>query len=141
MRVGWELILVPLIAMVVAVLASIFRGAEEARRRQNQRPGGEPRRERSRSDGSGIDQFLEEIRRRQAARQTQREMRRPPIEPGPEAAVEERPMPGGGDLSSTWGTAGRAIASSPRRNSGMRAMTSRDRLTFSASLALMHSQE
>src|SRR5438309_8634627 len=93
MRVGWELILVPLIAMVVAVLASIFRGAEEARRRQNQRPGGEPRRERSRSDGSGIDQFLEEIRRRQAARQTQREMRRPPIEPGPEAAVEERPMP------------------------------------------------
>jgi hypothetical protein len=82
---GWEVILVPLIALAVAILASIFRGAEEVKRRQQQRGGGGPdsRSERARPEGSGIDQFLEEIRRRQAARQAPRETRRPGEEPPP----------------------------------------------------------
>lgn len=96
----WEVLLVPLIAMVVAILASVFRGAEEAKRRNNnqrQGTGPESQRERPRTDSSGIDQFLEEIRRRQAERQdsartTQREMRKPRQAP-PTAPAEERPMP------------------------------------------------
>ena len=95
----WEVILVPLIAMIVAILASVFRGAEEAKRRNNRRSGSDPdaRRGRPRSDSSGIDQFLEEIRRRQAARQesgrtAQRETPSP-REEVPSPPVEEQPPP------------------------------------------------
>ena len=90
----WEVILVPLIAMIVAVLASIFRGAEEAKRRNNQRrgAGSEPRRERPRTDSNGIDQFLEEIRRRQAARQesSRSRQREPREELSAPVVIEER---------------------------------------------------
>jgi len=87
--------------MIVAILASVFRGAEEAKRRNNQRSGGGPdsRRERPpRSESSGIDQFLEEIRRRQAARQesaraSQRESRSPPDEETPPPLIAEAPPP------------------------------------------------
>jgi hypothetical protein len=93
----WEVILVPLIAMIVAVLASIFRGAEEAKRRNNQRrgAGSEPRRERPRTDSSGIDQFLEEIRRRQATRQesARTRQREPREEATAPVLVEERRPP------------------------------------------------
>ena len=96
---GWWF--VPLIAIVVAVLASVFRGAEEAKRRANQRErgSGDPRRERPQSEASGIDQFLEEIRRRQAARQgsspssqveTQRPRESPPAPP-PVVRIEPPP--------------------------------------------------
>jgi hypothetical protein len=96
----WELLFIPLIAMIVAVLASVFRGAEEVRRRNNQRRAGGPEsgRERQRPDSGGIDQFLEEIRRRQAARQdsartSQREMRTPREEPSPVPTPVEAPPP------------------------------------------------
>jgi hypothetical protein len=97
----WEIIIVPVIALVVAVLASIFRGAEEAKRRGGARPGSEPRRDRPRSESGGIDQFLEEIRRRQAARQesardAERETRKPLVEPivaQPARPVEAPRMP------------------------------------------------
>ena len=96
---GWWF--VPLIAIVVAVLASVFRGAEEAKRRANQRErgGGEPRRDRPQSETSGIDQFLEEIRRRQAARQgssqsSQVETQRPrEFPPAPPPVVRVEPPP------------------------------------------------
>ena len=96
----WKLLLIPVIAMIVAVLASIFRGAEEMRRRNNQRPGSgsAPRREGPVGDSNGLDQFLEEIRRRQAARQesarsAQRETRRPREGPTPVLTPVDMPPP------------------------------------------------
>jgi len=57
----WHLIAVIVVPVIVGILASLFRGKEAANPRNPARPGTDPRRDRARSDSSGIDQFLEEL--------------------------------------------------------------------------------
>ncbi len=91
----WEIFLIPAIATIVAIVASIIRGIEEAKQREAQIRRNGTRRERERPEPSGMDQFLEEIRRRQASRQeearaAQRAMRKSRERP---ESPEETPAP------------------------------------------------
>ena len=90
----WDIIiLIPIIALAVLILASVFRGEADKRRiRQASAPEDEsPAPSRPPEDRAGIDRFLQEIQARQRAREAERPapilVTVPPAEPtAPETA-------------------------------------------------------
>ncbi|HXG12966.1 MAG TPA: hypothetical protein VNK04_24625, partial [Gemmataceae bacterium] len=94
---GWEIWLVPLIAMAVWILGSLLRGGLEERQRDNlprPGPGGGPEGGRPSRPVSDLERFLEEVHRRRqaAAEKRERESPREPPSSSPER-VESRPRP------------------------------------------------
>jgi hypothetical protein len=84
----WEILIIPLIALGVWVLGTVFRGAEDERqkalRQQPRRPGGP--RPPQRRPATDLDRFLEEARRR-------REAAARPAPPPPPVARPPEPRP------------------------------------------------
>ncbi len=84
---GWEVLLIPLIALGLWIVSAIFRGAAGAAK--NERPGqvGQQEAQRAlRRPASDLDRFLEETRRRKAAQA-------PPAAPATAEPVAARPQP------------------------------------------------
>jgi hypothetical protein len=87
----WEILVIPLIAVGVWVLGTIFRGAEDERQKaamRQRRPGGPAGPRPQRRPVTDLDRFLEEARRRReaAARPA------PPPRPPEPRAPERRPL-------------------------------------------------
>ena len=90
----WELLIIPLIAVGVWVLGTVFRGAEDERQKalRQRRPGGP--RPPQRRPATDLDRFLEEARRRREAAARPAPPPRPAVEPRPAEprAPERRPL-------------------------------------------------
>ena len=82
----WEILIIPLIALGVWILGTVFKGEEERARGQGRRPG--PGEGRPRRPVTDLDRFLEEARRRREG-----EKRPVPEQRPPARSVIARPSP------------------------------------------------
>lgn len=77
----WEILIIPLIALGVWILGTLFKGEDERNKRGARGPGGSVRRAPSRRPVTDLDRFLEESRRRREAEERERVLPVPPPRP------------------------------------------------------------
>jgi hypothetical protein len=84
----WEILIIPLIALGVWLLGTLFKDENEAAKRAPRRPGSPPGRGPARRPVTDLDRFLEEARRRREAE----ERRKVPPAPPPRPATTRAPL-------------------------------------------------
>jgi len=94
---GWEIWIIPIIAVAVWILSSLFRNPEQneragQRNRQSDQDR-EARRSRSGSGGTDLDKFLQEIQRRRSSSSQQEQRSSPSPQAQPERPTEQRSSP------------------------------------------------
>lgn len=77
----WEILIIPLIALGVWILGTLFKGEEERNKRGARGPGGSVRRGPTRRPVTDLDRFLEESRRRRETEERERTLPVPPPRP------------------------------------------------------------
>src|SRR6516164_3785374 len=77
----WEILIIPLIALGVWILGTLFKGEDERNKRGARGPGGSVRRAPPRRPVTDLDRFLEESRRRREAEERERALPVPPPRP------------------------------------------------------------
>src|SRR5579871_1165062 len=90
----WEILIVPLIALGLWVLSTIFKGSEDDRAKKGQRRPGTPSgRSPARRPVTDLDRFLEEARRRREAEERPQPPPPPPRPPVARPPLRDRPTP------------------------------------------------
>ncbi len=74
----WEILIIPLIALGVWILGTLFKGEEERLKKNARRPGAPPRRT-PRRPVTDLDRFLEEARLRREAEEKRKASPPPPL--------------------------------------------------------------
>lgn len=77
----WEILIIPLIALGVWILGTLFKGEDERNKRGARGPGGSVRRAPPRRPVTDLDRFLEESRRRREAEERERVLPAPQPRP------------------------------------------------------------
>jgi hypothetical protein len=85
----WEILIVPLIALGVWILGTLFRSEDEKIKKGPRRPGSSAPRTSGRRPVTNLEQFLEEARRRREAEE--RAKAPPPPPPPARSPLRERP--------------------------------------------------
>jgi hypothetical protein len=83
----WEILIIPLIALGVWILGTLFKGEDERNKKTGRRPGGSLGRPAPQRPVTDLDRFLEEARRRREAEERQR-----PAPPPPRPTVSRPPL-------------------------------------------------
>jgi hypothetical protein len=84
----WEILIIPLIALVVWLLGTLFKGENDPAKRGTRRPGSPSGRVPARRPVTDLDRFLEEARRRRESE----ERRKAPAAPPPRTAPTRVPL-------------------------------------------------
>jgi hypothetical protein len=84
----WEILIIPLIALGVWILGTLFKGEDERLKKNVRRPNGPPRRPPPRRPVTDLDRFLEEARLRREAE----ERRKAPPPPPPRPSISRPPL-------------------------------------------------
>jgi hypothetical protein len=88
----WEVLIIPLIALGVWLLGTLFKNENEVAKRGPRRPGSPPGRGPARRPVTDLDRFLEEARRRRESEERRKVPPAPPSRPAPtRAPLSERP--------------------------------------------------
>src|SRR5947209_3848958 len=109
----WEILIIPLIALGVWILGTLFRGVEDERQRNRpRRPGEGGSRVPPRRSGTDLERFLEESRRRREAAERAPASEEPFFLPSPPlpAARERAPR---GERRGPRGREGEMVAPGP----------------------------
>ena len=113
-RMQWELLIIPLIAVGVWILGTLFKtGEEEIARKGARRPGSPSGRTTGRRPVTDLDRFLEDARRRREKEERQKVSAEPP----PQPTISRPPL---SDRPARPRTAASDAAGSPRRRSACR---------------------
>jgi len=84
----WEILIIPLIALVVWILGTLFKSEDDRTKRGARRPGAPSGRAPARRPVTDLDRFLEEARRRRESE----EKRKAPPPPPPRPVVSRPPL-------------------------------------------------
>jgi hypothetical protein len=88
----WEVLIIPLIALGVWLLGTLFKNENELAQRGPRRPGSPPGRGPARRPVTDLDRFLEEARRRRESEERRKAPSSPPSRPATtRAPLSERP--------------------------------------------------
>lgn len=92
---AWEILVVPLIALGVWILGTLFKGEDDRTKRgAARRPGGAPGRGQARRPVTDLDRFLDEARRRREMEERRKKAPTPPPRPTESRPpLRERPAP------------------------------------------------
>jgi hypothetical protein len=88
----WEVLIIPLIALGVWILGTLFKGEEERAKKGVRRPGNLSGRAPTRRPVTDLDRFLEEARRRREAEEKRKAPPPPPPPPPPRPSSSRPPL-------------------------------------------------